>query len=477
MSNVISANGMSTIGNKPSHYGFGVLPVGMQQSGSLFNTDGTQANKSVQTNTNQGGNNMWGSGANNGAAVPNMNGGWVVETNKTTGAQANGTGAVNPAWGSVTGTQPTVGTTPTNSDVNWGTAAAPIVNNNGQYDKVAAAQGAIKKLAGKLLELVPKMSADEFNEFVKIFDLADIKDEFLARSGRQDSYLDRKLLVEALNEMNMVFSENNQKSSNYNTILKNMGDTLNNTGNYDAGNVYKFVLDCVSMGVLPASIQQDPMRQHLAKVVNMAFNFKNGGGMGSTSGANWNTGNVNTNTWAVNNNPWTSNNNVNTNGVWGSTQTVQTNTWNTGYQAYTQPVTTQNSGWVSGPVTQNNVWGGSYNSNPVQTSVNNVGFVNTNTNPWGSTNVNTNTNPWGTPNVQTQTNDPWVSGPATQNNVWGASTQYNNNGFGSTSTPVNTNPWGTPNNGSQIGNGGYDWSKMTGGNNYGASTGNTPVYL
>lgn len=444
MSNVVmTAKGTSSI---PNHYGFGSFGntnISMAQSGSLFNTDGSKNEKAEVKNI--GGNNMSNMWTTTGGqtGVNHQVGnnvtpqtGWQIGTDTAAPNQVQGFDTTTPTGynvgGQATANNGTVG--------NWGDAqpTQQVVVNNGQYDKVAAGKEAIKKLAGKLLTLVQTMNAEEFNEFVKIFDMADIKDEFLARSGRQDSYLDRQLLTEALNEANMVFTENNQKNINLTNQLSGMANTLNNTGVYDAGNVYRFLIDCVNAGAIPASIANDPMRQHLNRVIGMAMNFRNNGGVSGigASGANWGTAQAQANSWIV----------------------------------------TATAGWGQNNATQS--WGGTTNWN-----------TNTNTqsyggNVWGNTNVNTSS--W----ASTANND-WVSGPTQQGQATWGNTQMNNQVWGqpmsSGAAPVqsystrvqtggqmngqmmyNADPWGgSQNQGMGQGyqpqgnvGGGYNWANM-----------------
>lgn len=446
MSNVlITGRGTAEI---PNHYGFGSLgntKVSMAQNGSLFNTDGSKNEKAEVKNI--GGNNMsnmWTTtggqvginNGNNGGVTPQT--GWQIGNDGTTATngQVQGFDTSTPTSGGFNvGGQATQNNGTTMG--NWGDVqpTQQVVTGNGQYDKVAAGKEAIKKLAGKLLTLVQTMNAEEFNEFVKIFDMADIKDEFLARSGRQDSYLDRQLLTEALNEANMVFTENNQKNINLTNQLSGMANTLNNTGAYDAGNVYRFLIDCVNAGAIPASIANDPMRQHLNRVIGMAMNFRNNGGVSGigASGANWGTAQSQANNWIANATAgWGQA--ANTGNTWGATN------WNTNTQSYggntwgNTNVNTSNWGatanndWVSGPTQQGQA-------------------------TWGNTQMNT--QPWG--GVQSggaapvQTYSTRVNGGQAQGNMG-----YNNDPWGGQQTQT----YGQPSYNQPATGGGYNWSAM-----------------
>lgn len=480
MSNVlIQGKGTSEV---PSHYGFGSLGntgIAMAQSGSLFNTDGSRNEKAE--NKNLGGNimtNMWTTAGGqtvqnqgNNAASPKT--GWQIGTDvSASNNQAQGFNTTTPAGGFNVAGGTNTNTSP--SGAVWGDAptAQTIVNQNGQYDKVAAGKEAIKKLAGKLLSLANNLNDEEFNEFVKIFDMADIKDEFLARSGRQNSYLDRQLLTEALNEANMVFVENNQKNNTLSGQLASMATTLNNTGAYDAGNVYKFIIDCINAGAIPSTVANDPMRQHLNRVISMAINFRNNGGITgvSSSGAKWGTANNQANTWvATQTAGWGQTNMSNTWGAtnWntGNTQSYGGNAWGNANVNTSSWAATPNNDWVSGPTQQGQAtWG--------NTQMNNGGNVWGNTQSAGaapvqsySTRVNTGGN--------MQPNGGMYQDP------WGG---QQNNGFG------NTNGYQPAGNQG----GGYSWSSMvaqaqqqTGNTGYNPNTygqsydrvGNTSVYL
>ena len=181
------------------------------------------------------------------------------------------------------------------SGADWGNAVnnnqqtqqTTMVNGQPVVDLAANAIAAIKKLAGSILEIVPHLNDEKFNELVKVYEFAGLKDEFLEMSGRKNSYLDRPLLTEALNEINMVFTENNNNNANLNNTLNNIVNVLNTTGSYDARNVYDFIDLAMRSGVIPQTIWNDPMRRNLAKVCNMAANYKRANsGVGET-GADW----------------------------------------------------------------------------------------------------------------------------------------------------------------------------------------------
>lgn len=304
---------------------------------SMFNSDGTipgstvtetsryagtnayVENKNWNVNTNtQGGNNMAGNawtiagGVNSATGTNTTTGGaaWSFANTPST-TQATTVATPTTAQATVVGggvtpgmAQPTQTIATSPSGANWGTSTNPnpVVNTGnpvvaGAPDLAAAAVQAIKNLAGKISEIVPRLNDDEFNDLVKIYELAGLKDEFLQKSGRQNSYLDRALLTEALNEVNMVFTENNTKNANVNNALTNIVNMLNTTGQYDARNIYAFIDQAMSSGMIPQTIWQDPMRQHLARVCQMAANHKRGTAPGmSASGANWGAGyNANTN--------------------------------------------------------------------------------------------------------------------------------------------------------------------------------------
>lgn len=373
MANVLTVNSDTNInGNNNMLFG---------APGSLFNLDGSKPGTTTnnENNNNLGGTNMgnltgaWtkDNGANTSYDSKNPNAtDWNMSstqsTNNTT-ATTTGSGfqVAGSAFSANTNATQTKNVSP--SGANWGDSA-PVTGTftgSGTYDKSGIAIQAIKDLAGKLMGITNSLNTEEFNTFVKIFDFAGLKDEFLARSGRRDSYLDRELLVQAINEANMVFNENNQKNQNIINALQNIGNTLETTGAYDAANIYKFVLDCVNSGAIPASIQNDNMRQNLNRVIRMALAYQNNGNVNgvSPSGANWGTGSTNNNGGAWNgwgdttnwSGAWSGNNNNNNNGG-PSTSSVN---WgmNSG-NSYNQSISWPNAGnnnnqytdpWVSTP--------------------------------------------------------------------------------------------------------------------------------
>ena len=192
-----------------------------------------------------------------------------------------------------TTTAPATTTTQSNlspSGANWGDKVLPQtpVSVGNAPDLVANAVESIKNLAGKILDIVPNLNDDEFNNLVNIYELAGLKDEFLELSGRKNSYLDRALVTEALNEANMVFTENNTNNSNLNSTLTRMVQVLNSSGHYDARNVYDFLEKAMASGMIPQTVWNDPMRRNLARVCQMANNYKKHIGQYGSSGANWN---------------------------------------------------------------------------------------------------------------------------------------------------------------------------------------------
>lgn len=295
--------------------------------GSLFNLDGS---KPGTTNENKTGGTKMGNltgawtkdnGSNTTYDSKNPNAtDWSMSNTQTSNSNTTTTGSgfqvAGSAFSGNTNATQTKNISP--SGANWGDTA-PVTNQftgSGSYDKSGIAIQAIKDLAGKLMSITNSLNTEEFNTFVKIFDFAGLKDEFLARSGRRDSYLDRDLLIQAINEANMVFNENNQKNQNIINTLQNIGNTLDTTGVYDAANIYKFVIDCVNSGAIPASVANDNMRQNLNRVIRMALAYQNNGNGGvSPSGANWGTNNTNsysdTTNWGG---AWSSGNNNNNNG-------------------------------------------------------------------------------------------------------------------------------------------------------------------
>lgn len=323
-------------------------------------------------------------------------------------------------------------TTNSASGANWGTGGAntTIANGNQAFDKSAPAKEAIKKLAGRLLEIVPKLSNEEFNELAKIYDFADIKDEFIQRSGRQDTYLDNNTAAQAINELNAVFLENNQRSADMNSQLQNIANNVNQ-GQCDPTAIYNFVLNAINAGAIPAMIQQDGSKSHINKVIKMALAFKNGGTQYGMSGANWGGSNNmnNSSGWGSfgtnnNNNGWSSNNNG---GGWLSTPTNNNNNNNStgGWGAATMFNSNNNNGGM------NNSWGGNnWNNNTNNggsTLLWSTGGNNNNSNNGGWMNNNGGGNTWGTNNNWMSTGNSGVASPWANNN--------NNNNGG------NNSPW------------------------------------
>lgn len=351
------STGLSSIGANLTPSFNGNVKYGIGNGTTLFNTDGSIPAATSRYKDNKGyiNNDQWSGNMIGGKNMGNL-GMWkmegstiggVVDTSQNAGQQnlVNGTqgvaGAQNTSplaqymsggqqTGTVTVAQPGV---QNNGDINWGDSVN-IANqpngsyvNPGQIDKVNPAKMAVKKLAGKLLKLSQELNDEEFNELVKLFDLADIKDDFVQRSGRQNSYLDRQLLVEALNQCHMVFLENNTKNANLQNQLQQMATTLNNTGIYDAANVYNFMLEAVGNSAIPMNIANDPARQHLARVIQMAVNYKNKGN--NVGGVNWNQNNMNSNQGGFG--MWNSNQN-NSGGLWNAGNNMGGSIWDTSSQ-------------------------------------------------------------------------------------------------------------------------------------------------
>ena len=312
---------------------------------SMFNKDGSVSDttkskyagnnfstwEEQNQNNNLGGNNM--------TAWSTENGNPVTQNNSMVNSAPSLEGTT---WSFVddgntsTTTTPVATTTQSNlspSGANWGDKVVPPVSvNAGNVDLVANAVDSIKKLAGKILDIVPNLNDDEFNSLVAIYELAGLKDEFLELSGRKNSYLDRALVTEALNEANMVFTENNTNNSNLNSTLTRMVQVLNSSGHYDARNVYDFLEKAMSSGMIPQTVWNDPMRRNLARVCQMANNYKKHTGQYGSSGANWNRSNTI--------------NNVNNNGLTYQSNNMsnQVNTNNTDWGAWVEsPTTTQNN--------------------------------------------------------------------------------------------------------------------------------------
>lgn len=443
-----------------------------------------------ELNKNNGGNNM------------NIKQGWGVSGNTTMGAAkpqqtqqvasgvsgwskpgvANNTGFTGVATGSSTTA------TTSASGANWGTASAPVNNTvNGNFDKSGPAKEAIKKLAGRLLEIVPKLSQDEFNELAKIYDFAEIKDEFIQRSGRQDTYLDPNTASQAANELNAVFLENNQKSADLGNSLNNIINSLN-TGNCDQSAIYNFILSAVDMGAIPSTIQNDASKSHISKVVKMALNYRNGGTSYGASGANWGG-----NQQAQNNNfgsfgGWgtTSNNNQNNNfGGWGSSSGRSYggngNSWGgnnnnqgTGWNNNNNRNSSM-SAWFDTPAQNNN----NNNSSPWSNNNGNAWNNNNNNNAWnnnnngngGWNNNNNNSSPWSNNNGNVWNNNNSGNGGWNNNNngsPWSNNVGNNNNG--NNGAPWMTNKYVGNDNG---GNGGYSapWS------NHNKPAGSVPVFF
>ena len=277
-----------------------------------------------------------------------------------------------------TTTTPVTTTTQSNlspSGANWGDKVLPQtpVSVSNAPDLVANAVESIKNLAGKILDIVPNLNDDEFNNLVNIYELAGLKDEFLELSGRKNSYLDRALVTEALNEANMVFTENNTNNSNLNSTLTRMVQVLNSSGHYDARNVYDFLEKAMASGMIPQTVWNDPMRRNLARVCQMANNYKKHTGQYGSSGANWNRSAV-------------VNNNVNNNGLtYQTNMNNQVNTNNTDWGA-----------WVESPTTQNNNNCNSYAPVNIPYAGSPTTTVSTNVNPgvavWNQQNGNSGNN-------------------------------------------------------------------------------------
>lgn len=307
--------------------------------------------------------------------------------------------------------------------------------NNGQIDKSGPAKEAIKKIAYRFLELVPRLNGEEFNELAKIFDFADIKDEFIQRSGRQDTYLDGNTAMQAINELNAVFIEGNQKSAEMSNQLNNISNELN-CGKYDASAIYSFIIAAIQSGAIPSTIQHDNTKQHINKVIKMALAYKNGGTQYGASGANW--GNSNNN----NNNGWGSSGGTS---GWGNSSgwsSSSSNGWGS--------TTNSNNDWVSGPSSTQG-WGTSAtNNNSAWTSA---------TSGWGNnSNVSSNNNTWITGG------DVWNQNSSNNSNGWGgnASAPWNNNNVMNNNNSI----WGNNNNSGDI------WNQNSNNNN-----GANPFYM
>lgn len=489
-----TSGGLSSIGQNLATTSFNTdMKYGNGNGTTLFNTDGSIPPATSRYKDNKGfiNNDQWSGNNQGGKNMANL-GMWkvegtgsvgtVVDTNATQGQQPllGGTqqagSTTSPLAQYMSGSQPTntvmpnVQTGTTNPNVNWGDSVNIANQANtyvapGQIDKVNPAKVAIGKLAGKLLKLSQELNDEEFNELVKIFDLADLKDDFVQRSGRQNSYLDRQLLVEALNQCNMVFSENTTKNANLQNQLQQMATTLNNTGVYDAANVYNFMLEAVTSSAIPMNIGNDPARQHLARVIQMAVNYKNKGN--NVGGINWNTQNNNSN---------------NGFGLWGGTQNNQGGLWNTGSNMMGGSIwntgSQQNnqgglnnmfSNWNTQPVNNQvntgDAWANSLNMLSQGTFNQPQGFNNMQLPAYNNSALNQVYNPAPANNSFIQSPGASVGG-----NNGGFNTGFNtgfNNGFGNTQ---NNNQgqagfgFNTNNQGSGVGNAGFNWASLSNGN-------------
>lgn len=482
MSNVIfGGQGIHSAGSNINKGNLGNMQMSAGGQ-SLFNMDGSNNNNN-SSNTQQGGNNsmglgMWNTTGTQGTTVQNQG----VQNNNTTapgGWQVDGQVNVNN-----TGVQPGFDTVNLNgqagnvgaSGVKWGNqvfAQNNVANGTCQYDVVAAAKEAVKNLGAKLLAMVPNLNNEEFNEMVKLFDLVGAKDEFLQMSGRKDSYLDRQLLTEAINELNTTFIENNQKNAELTNTLNSIAQVLNNTGAYDAGNVYKFINNAILAGAIPAAIKNDPGRSNLVKVVNMALAYKNNGGASGigASGVNWGgmqqqqSGGLSWGTTSNNMGMWGANN---SNIQWGAQQTSFSNpstAWGINNQVQTQP----NQAGFAGTWGQSNVQWGS------QQIGNNQGF-----------NVQQNSAMTGVAYDWGNSNGGFNTGFNVNQNVsLGDGTQYSTRRIVGNSGTVGGNGgniWGGTNqtNVNQQ-SAGFDWSNFGAQNNgtqaFGTPAGGTPVFI
>ena len=152
-----------------------------------------------------------------------------------------------------------------------------------------------------------------------------------------------------------------------------MVQVLNSSGHYDARNVYDFLEKAMASGMIPQTVWNDPMRRNLARVCQMANNYKKHTGQYGSSGANWNRSAV-------------VNNNVNNNGLtYQTNMNNQVNTNNTDWGA-----------WVESPTTQNNNNCNSYAPVNIPYAGSPTTTVSTNVNPgvavWNQQNGNSGNN-------------------------------------------------------------------------------------
>ena len=466
---------------------------------SLFNYNGTnnQNNNNIKTGGIEMATAKWN-------VENNLNGG--VQPIPTTGVQTGAANNIANLWTAATmagnrtavggnmGTtqvqqvQPTVGVMGQTQSASglapgWsavGTTGTTVVNNGMvntatvPASKAEVAKEAVKKLAGKLLELSRTLNPEEFNELVKLFDLADIKDEFVSKSGRQDIYLGRELLTNAINEMATVLNETEQKNATVANKLNQIVTVFNTSGDYDAANIYNLVLESIKTGAIPADIQKDPNKKSLNRVCQMAINFVSGGnnssvqwGSSAATGVNWGTnnqvgwGNNTQQGWGNNQSQGWGASNWNTNqsqGWGGNTSWTNNNQQQTGWGSTNWGLNNnQQSGWVNNnPIQTSSNWvtmpsgnQSQVQTNPVNTNWGNnqqAGWGNSYSNTWGNNVVagNQPTEGWGLSN--TQPAGGWNQQPQTTN--WGNMNNYTQQ----------TGAW----NGN---NGGYDWNATT--NNYG----------
>lgn len=389
-----------------------------------------------------------------------------------TGSNTVGTNFIQPVK-----TTSTVGNMNTQNNVvvpNWNEAPSAVntMGSNGiEIDKATPAKKAIGNIAYRLVELARNLNTEEFNELVKIFDFAGLKDEFVAKTGRQDTYLDMELAIQSVNELVAVMNEGAQRTNEQQQNLQNIINGLNG-GQYDPNVIYQFIINGVNTGMIPNTIANDISKNHLVKVINMALSSRNG--QVSTSGANWG-GYINQNN---------NNNSFGTFGTFGGGYSTQNNNQNFGTFGTFGGGSTMNSGATvfGGGST---VFSGGQQNNFGNNQGMGLGFMDNNSrlSGSGSTMGGFSFGGGSTMNSGANSNDAWLSGPQNNsNNGYGMNSGFsfgNNSNNDSSAVDI----WATNNNmgsgsvmSSNVSNNngvnsglGYDWNSN--GNNNNGNTG------